>query len=85
MKAPLEPLLDTLNKPTVKLGIEYRYILIPPTVAVLVFFLISAIGAFLGLTFTYLIAWRISAHRDDRIVRLAMANLWQNSSYDPFV
>jgi hypothetical protein len=85
MKASLEPLLDTLNKPTVKLGIEYRYILIPPTAAVLVFFLISAVGAVLGLFFTYLIAWRISTHPDDRVVRLAAANLWQNSSYDPFV
>jgi hypothetical protein len=30
MKASLEPLLDALNKPTVKLGIEYRYILFRP-------------------------------------------------------
>jgi hypothetical protein len=50
-----------------------------------VFFLISAVGAFLGLLFTYVIAWRISVHRDDRVVRLALANLWQKRFYDPFL
>jgi type IV secretory pathway VirB3-like protein len=83
MQAPLQPLQDTLNRPTAKLGIEYKYVLIPPAAAVL-FFFISHVGAVLGLIFFYGCAAYISTRKDDQIVRLALANLWHKTLYDPF-
>ncbi|MGH9770523.1 MAG: VirB3 family type IV secretion system protein [Candidatus Acidiferrales bacterium] len=86
MKPPasgeLEPLKDSLNKPMLKFGMDYRVFGLCLFGAILVFLVASKLGAVLALVAVCFVG-RWVTRKDPQMVRLVCMSILQAAHYDP--